>query len=155
MQGIVRGIFIAESAGQPMISLDSCFAEQELGLVGDRYFGKGGTFSKNERVFRDISLIEIEAVQALARDYKIHVEPKDLRRNILTEGFALNHFVGKRFLLSDVLLLGVELCEPCGYLSKMLNHRLKDGLKHRGGLRARILASGELRLQQTIRAQPY
>jgi MOSC domain-containing protein YiiM len=67
--------------------------------------------------------------------YGIEVSAKDI---------ALNHFVGRRLKIGYVLLQGIELCEPCGYLSDLLNQPLKDALKHRGGLRCEILQSGVL-----------
>ena len=43
---------------------------------------------------RDVTLIEREALEAVKRDYKLSLDAADSRRNILTEGIALNHLVG-------------------------------------------------------------
>ncbi len=150
MQGKLLGIFIAEQKSIAMKAVDSVETIAGKGIFGDRYCSRLGTFSKTEKA-RDITLIEIEAVWALKRDYQIDVEPRELRRNLLTEGIALNHFVGRSLFIGGVILEGIELCEPCGYLSNMLNLPLKDALKHRGGLRCRIVHGGELALMQNVR----
>lgn len=149
MQGELVGIFITEKKSQTMSSVMRALAVANAGIEGDRYKDGQGTFSKKKKP-RDVTLIESESVSALKRDYQIDVEAKDLRRNLLTKNFALNHFVNRRFSIGDVVVEGVELCEPCGYLSKMLELPLADALKHRGGLRCRIVAGGELRVGQKI-----
>jgi MOSC domain-containing protein YiiM len=150
MQGQLLGIFITENRSQPMTSLKSAQAVAERGIEGDRYFLAHGTFSKNIKKSRDITLIEIEAIWALKRDYNIDVQPQDIRRNLLTTGIALNHFVNRRLCIGSVIVEGIELCEPCGYLSDLLNLPLKEALKHRGGLRCKIISGGLLEIGQPI-----
>lgn len=152
MQGQLIDIFITEKNSEPMRSVMSAHAVADRGIALDRYFLGDGTFSKSSKKSRDITLIEIESVWALARDYQIKVEPRLLRRNLLTQGIALNHFVARRLVIGEVVLEGVELCEPCGYLSNMLELPLKKALKHRGGLRARIIQGGALEVGQIIKS---
>jgi len=151
MQGNLLGIFVTEQKSMDMTEVDFAEAVAGKGIAGDRYCKSAGTFSKSEKI-RDITLIEIETIWALKRDYQIDVEPRKLRRNLLTEGIALNHLVGKTLSIGDVILQGIELCEPCGYLSNMLDLPLKEALKHRGGLRCRIVQGGALALEQTVTA---
>lgn len=115
------------------------------GLEGDRYFNEVGSFSKNPGLGREITLIEIEAVEALKQDYGIELNPKDSRRNIATRGVALNHLVGQQFKVGNVTLRGIRLCEPCSHLEKLTSKDVMRGLIHRGGLRAEILIGGVLR----------
>lgn len=153
MNGELLGIFLANTKSAEMAAFTVAQAHAHRGLEGDRYFLHDGTFSKNSTKSRDVTLIEVETVVALKRDYNIDVLPKDLRRNLLTKNIALNHFVGKTLILGDVVVEGIELCEPCGYLSDMLKQPLKEALKHRGGLRARILKSGVLTVGMEISAK--
>jgi len=150
MQGQLLGIFITENRSQPMIAHKSAQAVAGRGLEGDRYFLEQGTFSKKIKKSRDITLIEIEAILAVKRDYNIDVQPKDIRRNLLTSGVPLNHFVNRRLFIGSVILEGIDLCEPCGYLSDLLNLPLKEALKHRGGLRCKIISGGLLEIGQPI-----
>jgi MOSC domain-containing protein YiiM len=150
-QGTVAFIYIAGSARKPMQSLDSVRAISGKGLDGDRYFDAQGSFFKNEhaRPDREITLIEQEALEALERDYSVELGPQESRRNIVTTGVSLNHLVGREFMVGNARLRGIRLCEPCGHLERMTGRKLK-GLVHRGGLRAQILESGEIKVGDPV-----
>jgi MOSC domain-containing protein YiiM len=122
------------------------------GLEGDRYFNKEGSFSETPGTGREVTLIESEAIDALARDYKLELKPGDARRNIVTRGIALNHLVGKEFRVGEVKLKGVRLNEPCNHLASLTDDKVKQGLVHRGGLRAEILDDGTIRVGDPIDA---
>jgi MOSC domain-containing protein YiiM len=99
-----------------------------------------------------VTLIEIEAIEALQRDYRIEMDPGDSRRNIVTRGVPLNHLVGREFKIGAVTLRGTRLCEPCSHLEKLSVKGVQRGLIHRGGLRAEILTSGMIRVGDQINA---
>ncbi len=136
-----------------MAAVNEVHAVVGKGLEGDRYFNEVGSFSKNPGLGREITLIEIEAVEALKQDYGIELNPKDSRRNIATRGVALNHLVGRQFKVGNVTLHGIRLCEPCSHLEKLTTKGVMRGLIHRGGLRAEILIGGVLRPGDVIIAQ--
>ena len=98
-----------------------------------------------------MTLVESEAVEALARDYNVTIKEGEARRNLVTRGIALNHLVGKDFLVGEVRLRGIRLCEPCGHLEKLTVPGIEKGLIHRGGLRAQIVTEGVLRTGDSIR----
>lgn len=133
-----------------MNSLDSVHAVPGRGLEGDRYFSKTGTYSRRDGPDREITFIEVEAIEALRREYGIAVEAKETRRNVATRGIALNHLVGARFRVGEILVQGLRLCEPCGYLEDTSGRPIRAGLVHRGGLRAQILIEGWLRVGDQI-----
>jgi MOSC domain-containing protein YiiM len=120
------------------------------GLEGDRYFRKTGTYSTRPGAGREVTLIEAEAVEAIARESGIALAPGASRRNITTRGVPLNHLVGRQFRVGDVLLEGVRLCEPCGHLESLTQVGARQGLIHRGGLRARIVTEGTIRVGDPI-----
>jgi MOSC domain-containing protein YiiM len=159
-QGKLEAIFIGPSKGLPMQAVDHANAIAGAGLEGDRYSSGSGTFSKptpdaankNYPADRQITLIEAEALDAAARDYELTVQPDETRRNLLVRGVPLNHLVGQEFLVGDVRLRGLRLCEPCGHLEKLTAlDGIKKALLHRGGLRAEILTTGELHPNDTVR----
>ena len=63
----------------------------------------------------------------------------------------LNDLVSKTFRVGSVLLRGMELCEPCGYLERRTYPGIKAALTRRGGLRCAIVEGGELRVGDTVR----
>ncbi len=120
------------------------------GLEGDRYSSKLGTYSNQPGSGREVTLIEIEAIEALKRDYGIELDAGLARRNIVTRGAPLNHFVDKEFKIGEVILRGTRLCEPCAHMEKLTVKGAMRGLIHRGGLRAEIVKGGTIRLGDVI-----
>lgn len=122
-----------------------------LGLEGDRYATRTGSFSAKPKPGRQITLVEAEAIEALERELGLVLAPGETRRNIVTRGVALNHLVGREFRVGETRLLGHELCEPCGDLARMTGKpQILAGLVHRGGLRAEILEGGAIRLGDRV-----
>lgn len=137
-QGKVVSLHVAQSGGTPMVSVAEVRVVPGKGLEGDRYFKEMGTYSHEPGLGRGVTLIEIEAIEALKRDYGIDLEAKDSRRNIAIRGVPLNHLVGQEFKVGEVTLRGIRLCEPCSHLEKLSHKGVMRGLIHRGGLRAEI-----------------
>jgi MOSC domain-containing protein YiiM len=147
--GIVEAIYIAAAAAGPTKALDAVEAIPGVGLEGDRYARKLGTFYKPDPD-RELTLIEAEAIDALRRDYGVELAAGDTRRNLVTRGVALNHLVGKEFTVGNVRIRGIRLCEPCGHLQSLAGKPVIKGLIHRGGLRARILSEGTIHAGDSI-----
>src|SRR6266700_2605125 len=117
--GQLIGIFVAERKGDDLHALDRIEAVAGRGLIGDRYFLKEGTFSGKDGPEREVTLIEVEALDGLAREYQLTLAPAQARRNLLTRGVPLNHLVGHTFAVGPVVLRGIRLFEPCGHLEKL------------------------------------
>ena len=92
------------------------------------------------------------ALEALAHECAIKLDPGQARRNLVTRGVPLNHLVGKEFQVGGVVLRGLRLCEPCGHLEGLTIKGVKDGLCHRGGLRAQIVRGGVVKTGDAIAA---
>ena len=153
MSGVIEAIHITAAKGGPMSVVESVEAETGHGLKGDRYHALASADPENFERRRCVTLIEAEALEAVARDYDIDIAALDTRRNLLTRGVALNHLVGVEFTVGDVHLRGAELCEPCTYLErKTAAPGLRQALIHRGGLRAEIVAGGTIRVGDAVRA---
>lgn len=147
--GVVAAIFVGPEALQPMIAVAEVRAQAGRGLEGDRYGREAGTFSQKSPT-NQLTLIEEEALAAAARDYGFAIAAEETRRNLLTCGIALNHLVGREFYVGEVRLRGLKLCEPCGHLEKLSGKEVMKALRHRGGLRAEILADGQVRVGDLI-----
>lgn len=143
--GEVVAIHVAGKAGAPMTAVDVVRALAGRGLDGDRYAQSSGTFSERESAGRQVTLIEEEALAAIAAEAGIELAPGDSRRNVTTRGVPLNHLVGREFDVGGVRLRGVKLCEPCGYLQRTLGiDHLVQALAHRAGLNAEVLSDGKI-----------
>ena len=149
-QGTVIAIHIAPTGAAPMRSVTTAQVVVGKGLEGDRYYSKLGTYSNQAGSGRDVTLIEIEAIEALKRDYEVDLDASRSRRNIVTQGVPLNHFVEKEFKIGDVVLRGTRLCEPCAHMEKLTVKGAMRGLIHRGGLRAEIVKGGTIKVGDRI-----
>jgi MOSC domain-containing protein YiiM len=96
-RGNVVSLHIARDAAVPMESTPDVKAVVGQGLEGDRYFNGTGHWSKHPGVSREVTLIEIEAIESLEREKNIAIAPEAARRNVITRGVPLNHLVGREF----------------------------------------------------------
>jgi MOSC domain-containing protein YiiM len=71
------------------------------------------------------------------------------RRNVVVEGLDLNSLIGAEFEVQGVRFLGTQEAAPCEWMDLAFCPGACDALKGRGGLRARILSDGVLRVDST------
>jgi MOSC domain-containing protein YiiM len=148
-RGVLVSIYVAPHQRLPSQPASQVKMVRGRGLEGDRYFLGKGSFSKSPGTGREVTLIEVEAIEALHAT-GIPLEPGAARRNLVTRGVPLNHLVGRTFLVGDVCLRGIRLCEPCAHLEELTSEGVLQGLIHRGGLRADIIAGGTIRVGDPI-----
>jgi MOSC domain-containing protein YiiM len=158
-KGIVLSLHIAPRAAAPMQSVAEVRAVPGRGLEGDRYFAGTGFYStRPSHGGREVTLIEMEAVEALFRGVVnaggekpgIKIAACDARRNVVTAGVPLNHLVDCEFSVGEVRMRGTRLCEPCKHLEELTLPGVLSGLIHRGGLRALILDEGIIHVGDII-----
>lgn len=144
-KGEIVSIHVAPSGAAPAAEAREVRAVPGQGLEGDRYFKGNGTYSAKKGPHREVTFIEVEAIEAVNRDYRIAFAPGETRRNVVTRGVALNHLVGKTFRAGTATFRGIRLCEPCAHLEEVTGKPVRPALIHRGGLRAQVLEEGILR----------
>ena len=150
--GTVVGIFIAPEAGAPMQAVEAVRAVPGRGLEGDRYFEARGSFSRWPGPHRDVTLIAEEGLAAMMRETGAVLTPEASRRNVLVRGVPLNDLIKKTFAVGAVQMEGLRLCQPCKYLARVSGEpAVLPGLIKRGGLRARIVNEGIIRVGDRVR----
>ncbi|WP_417251888.1 MOSC domain-containing protein [Castellaniella sp.] len=123
------------------------------GIVGDRYLigQEAGFYSHKPEEGRQITLFEIETLEALQRDAKISLLPEEHRRNVTVQGVPLNHLVGRKFWLGDALLEATRLSTPCRHIEEILDKAVFDPMINRAGLNCKILRGGVIHVGDTVR----
>src|SRR5689334_12670533 len=101
-QGHVVSLHVAPAASEKMRTVDEVRAVPGRGLEGDRYHEGSGFYSGRPGAGREVTLIEVESVQAIAgppgeEARRIALSPAETRRNVVTAGVPLNHLVGREF----------------------------------------------------------
>ena len=152
--GTVLSIQIAPNGTDSLRNLEQINAIEGMGLEGDRYYNRTGTYSNKHDESREATFIESEALEALVKDYNVELKGTESRRNISTRGVALNHLVGKEFKVGEAVFRGIRLCEPCTHLEEVSGKPARKGLIHRGGLRAQIVKSGMIQVGDEIESLP-
>jgi hypothetical protein len=135
--GSVAAILVAAHAEGPLSRVETAEAVAGRGLKGDRYYEGEGTFSGPGAGY-ELTLVEAEELDALDLAWE------QARRNVVTRGIALNPLVGRRFRIGGAECIGRRLCEPCAHLETLSGPGVLRPLVHRAGLRADILAGGEI-----------
>lgn len=114
-----------------------------MGLKGDRYFGFKPDF-KGQVTFFDAA-----AVDAVREQFSLPDLPSSaFRRNLIVHGIDLSAWTGKRFRFQGVEFEGSEECKPCYWMDQVAGPGAEAFLtgNFRGGLRARVLSDGILRV---------
>jgi hypothetical protein len=145
--GSVEGIWIARSAGETAVAVDSVRALAGQGLEGDRHVAGTGTFPSG-LPGSALTLVEAEVCESFTPS----LEPDEHRRNVITRGVALNRLVGHEFTVGGVRCRGARLCEPCTVVQRYAGRPVLRELVHRGGLRADILEDGVILVGDVVRA---
>lgn len=148
--GTLLHIHIAAAASAPMRSLDRARLVAGVGIDGDRYATRTGTYSPKHHMDRQITLIEAETLDALARDFGIDFAPAEHRRNLTTRGVPLNHLVGRYFRVGECVLFGGRLNVPCRYLEDLVGKKVFKPLLNRSGLNCRVVLGGVVRAADAI-----
>jgi MOSC domain-containing protein YiiM len=73
--------------------------------------------------------------------------PSAFRRNVITSGVDLNSLIGREFEIQGVRFLGIAECSPCAWQDQAFAPGTEEALQGCGGLRAKILTDGVLRVE--------
>jgi MOSC domain-containing protein YiiM len=124
--------------------LDQVLAQAGVGLAGDHYQTKG-------RGLRQVTLIQAEHLPVIgALTGHRDLDPGLLRRNLVVAGVNLLALKDMRFRIGPVVLEGAGLCHPCSRMEEVLGPGGYNAMRGHGGLNARILEAGLLRLGDPV-----
>lgn len=116
-----------------------------MGLRGDRYFGYKPDF-KGQVTFFDAAVVEAVRGHFSLPDLSSSV----FRRNLVVRGVDLSAWKGRRFRFHGIEFEGSEECRPCYWMDQVAGPGAEAFLTEnfRGGLRARILSGGILKVDR-------
>ena len=150
--GRIEGIYLAaghsyfgrhgkDAATFPMVAASEAECIAGKGLFGDRFFEHKSAYKGQ------VTFFALEVYQHLEETLpRAHGSPEIFRRNIITSGIDLNRLIGKRFRLQGLLFEGTEECRPCYWMNRAWGEGAEKALTGHGGLRAKILETGWLRV---------
>jgi MOSC domain-containing protein YiiM len=126
----------------PTVEVESVECVAGKGLFGDRFFD----FKHNYK--GQVTFLSSEVFDDVCRQVGVNGKsPGVMRRNVITKGVDLNSLIGKRFVIQGVEFEGVCECSPCHWMNEAIAPGAEAALHGRGGLRARILTDGQLKVE--------
>ena len=143
ISGRVEWIGVRPMRDVPMQPVDGVEATAGAGLAGDRYTGGSGK--------RGVTLIQAEHLPVIAAlSGHDAVAPALLRRNVVVSGIPLVALKGRRFRIGEVVLEGTDSCDPCSRMEAALGAGGYNAMRGHGGLCARILEGGRVRIGDIV-----
>ena len=142
--GVVTEIWLTGTAAAPMRRVPAGLLVAGAGLDGDRYALGGGTWARYPDLEKQLTLIDADAVAAVAAEVGVELSPGDTRRNLVTVGTELPALVGRWFAVGDALLFGMKRCPPCAHLERLTGAKLVKAMLHRGGINAAVFGGAEI-----------
>jgi MOSC domain-containing protein YiiM len=143
-EGRVEWIGLASARGAERVAVAEAELLTDRGVAGDWHAqaAPGGR--------RQVTLVQAEHLEAAAGELGRPVAPGQVLRNLMVRGVSLADLHGKRFRIGAALLEGTGDCLPCEHMAGRLGPGGLAAMQGRGGLTARVLAGGRVRLGDAV-----
>jgi len=130
----------------PIVALEAITLTPGQGVAGDHY-------ASATQGARQVTVIAAEHLAAVASYLgQDSVPPELLRRNVVVRGANLAALKGRRFRLGGAVLESSGECHPCSKMERLLGVGGYNAVRGHGGITARVLEGGEVRLGDLIMA---
>jgi MOSC domain-containing protein YiiM len=125
----------------PTVPCQQINCVENRGIEGDRFF------DYKENYKGQITFFDEAVYRRLCEDLSVNDKtPEVFRRNVIIGGVDLNQLIGKEFSLQGVRFRGMVECKPCYWMDGAFGPGAEEKLKGFGGLRAQILNTGTLKV---------
>ncbi|MCF8205161.1 MAG: MOSC domain-containing protein [Methylotenera sp.] len=147
IQGRVEALVVRGQPRERARNIEQTVALAGIGLADDRLGRRG----EAELSTRQVTLIQHEhlpLIAALARSAPL--DPVDLRRNIVVSGINLLALKKARLRVGEAVLEIVGPCAPCSRMEEVIGPGGYAAMRGHGGMTARILEGGAIRVGDTV-----
>jgi MOSC domain-containing protein YiiM len=143
--GDVRVVWIglAPAKKADLVAVETAFARVDGGFDGEHH-------GNREKKTRQATFIAEDALAHAARVLGREVTPSMTRRNVVLSGVDPMIYDGRRFRIGGAVFEGTGPCDPCQRMEQNLGTGGKKALEGRGGLTARVVEDGEIRVGDRV-----
>lgn len=146
--GAVEWIGIRPARREPLCAVSTVILDPATGIVGDHYRSRG------QRT-RQVTLVQSEHLAAIASFLGLQaITPEQLRRNVVVSGINLVALLGARFRIGSAVLEATGACHPCSRMEEAFGAGGYNAVRGHGGITARIVAGGEVRVGDAVTREP-
>ncbi|MBT6333921.1 MAG: MOSC domain-containing protein [Halieaceae bacterium] len=145
--GTVSWIGVRPLRREPLTAVTEVTACAGLGLEGDHRMGKTPGSGRQVTLISEEFIAQIERFTGLAA-----IEPAILRRNLVVSGINLNALRRQRFRVGEAVFEATQLCHPCARMEEALGKGGVAAMLGHGGLCAKIIEGGAIRIGDAITA---
>lgn len=114
------------------------------GLAGDHF---NSSYSDK----RAVTLVQQEHLAAVSAFMGKEIDPLQTRRNIVVAGINLLSLKHTRFQIGTAILEGTGECHPCSRMEENLGVGGYNAMRGHGGLTARVIQPGEIKIGDEVR----
>jgi MOSC domain-containing protein YiiM len=151
VSGRVEAIIVRGDSRRPAHHVDSTQALAGIGLADDRLGRRG----EAELSTRQVTLIQHEHLPVISALAGVTaVDAAALRRNLVVSGINLVALKNARVRVGDALLEIVGPCHPCSRMEEAVGLGGYAAMRGHGGMTARVVESGSIRVGDVVRAEP-
>ena len=129
-----------EVGDAPTLSHPSLSFEEDRGIKGDRF----------EESLYPVTFFSLEVAETIEKAFDRPINIELYRRNITISGINLCELIGKQFTIGEVVFEGMAHCNPCTWMDAVIEKGTYRQMKGRGGLRAKVIKGGSLKLGSEI-----
>ncbi len=152
MNGVVEEIYITPEGSAAMQRVEEVRTIEGCGIEGDRYCEGTGFWTPYGDVC-EVTLIESEDLDYIQNELGISVKNGEHRRNVVTSGIRLGDLRRKRFRIGEAVLEYDRPRPPCKHVQDLSEPGMTRALKGRGGICARVVEAGRIRVRDVIEVE--
>lgn len=151
VEGRIEAIVVRGASRAPARRVEATTALARIGLADDRLGQRG----EAELSTRQVTLIQQEHLPVIAQLARVaEVDPVKLRRNLVVSGINLLALKNAKLQVGEAVLEIVGPCAPCSRMEDEIGPGAYAAMRGHGGMTARILTGGAIRVGDAVRAVP-
>lgn len=148
---VLKAIYIATAAGEPMKSVSTIEAVASRGLKGDRYCDDRGHWKSIDGC--QVTLItehDLEQAKKSEVEFREALDNGSHRRNLVIAGLKTKHLEGKEFRIGTAVFRYDKPRPPCAYLDQIAGKGMCRALSHNSGVCIRVITGGTLAVGDAV-----